>query len=229
MAKDSKLPRLGRPVPTYHDYLRFLDRTEASGLAQKFQFFAGQIVPANGSTPLPEWYVAYVLSPDFGTQPIHLNFDMPTQAHDIIASNLHGLLFHLALEKDVRVYSQGTYLRLGNSTHTPLPDLVLTSKSGEQRNKYHQLLNPVVVFEILSKSTRHLDQTTKLEAYQAIESVEEYLLIDQYKPYVTVHRRIGGQKWEQEFFSRPDQVVDIRFLGAGLRLAHLYEGVSFAQ
>ncbi|GAB4115137.1 MAG: hypothetical protein OHK0057_01210 [Thermoflexibacter sp.] len=58
---------------------------------------------------------------------------MPTQNHDIITSNLHIALGIFSKDKDVRVYSQGTYICLEVSTKTPLPDIVLTSKSGKKK------------------------------------------------------------------------------------------------
>jgi len=87
--------------------------------------------------------------------------ETPRKSLNLGFSYLHGTLGIFSKDKDVRVYSQGTYIRLEVSAKTPLPDVVLTSKSREKRNKYHQLLNPLVVMEILSKSTKNLDQTQK--------------------------------------------------------------------
>ncbi len=212
---------------SYEDYLTFLEKAEEGDIAHKFQYFDGEIIPAHSGTPLPEWFVSYVLSEDFGTQPITLIFEMPTQNHDIITSNLHGILGIFSRDKDVRVYSQGTYIRLEVSSKTPLPDIVLTSKSGEKRNKYHQLLNPLAVIEILSKSTKNLDQTQKMEAYQSIETLVEYVLIDQYKLHVAIHRRISQNKWEQEYLTDMSSKVHLESIGYSLSLSEIYEGVVF--
>jgi Uma2 family endonuclease len=212
---------------SYEDYLAFLERAEEGDIQQKFQYFDGEIIPTNTEKPLPEWFVSYVLSNDFGTQPITLIFDMPTQNHDIITSNLHGLLYTFSKGKDVRVYSQGTYIRLEMSSRTPLPDIVITSKSEEERNKYHQLLNPLAIIEILSKSTRKFDQMQKMEAYQSIETLMEYVLIDQYKPHVAVHRRISANKWEQEYLTKMSQQLHLGSISYSLTLSEIYEGVEF--
>jgi Uma2 family endonuclease len=212
---------------SYEDYLTFLENAEAGQIEHKFQYFEGEIIPAHSGAPLPEWFVSYVLSADFGTQPITLIFEMPTQNHDIITSNLHGMLYVFSKDKDVRVYSQGTYIRLEVSTKTPLPDIVLTSKSGEKRNKYHQLLNPSAIIEILSKSTKNIDQTQKLEAYQSIETLVEYILIDQYKPHVTIHRRMSENKWEQEYLTSMNSTARLESIDYSIILSAIYEGVAF--
>ncbi len=212
---------------SYEDYLSFLDRAEAGEIAHKFQYFDGEIIPAHSGKPLPEWFVSYVLSDEFGTQPITLIFEMPTQNHDIITSNLHTALGIFSKGKDIRVYSQGTYIRLEVSTKTPLPDVVVTSKSEEKRNKFHQLLNPLAIVEILSKSTKNIDQIQKMEAYQSIETLVEYILIDQYKPQVTVHRRINDTKWEQEQFTALGSLVRMESIDYSMTLSDIYEGISF--
>ncbi len=212
---------------SYEDYLAFLERAEEGDIQQKFQYFDGEIIPTNTENPLPEWFVSYVLSKDFGTQPITLIFDMPTQNHDIITSNLHIALGVYSKGKDIRVYSQGTYIRLEASSRTPLPDIVIASKSEEERNKYHQLLNPLAIVEILSKSTKIFDQTLKMEAYQSIETLAEYVLIDQYKPHVAVHRRISANKWEQEYLTQMSQQLHLGSISYSLTLSEIYEGVEF--
>lgn len=45
--------------------------------------------------------------------------------------------------------------------------------------EFDTLLNPVIVIEILSKSTRFRDKTEKLETYQKMESIQECLIIKQ--------------------------------------------------
>jgi len=212
---------------SYEDYLAFLERAEEGAIPQKFQYFDGEIIPTNTDKPLPEWFVSYVLSNDFGTQPITLIFDMPTQNHDIITSNLHTALGIFSKGKDLRVYSQGTYIRLELSTKTAMPDLVLTSKSEEKCNNYHQLLNPLAVVEILSKSTKKFDQIQKMGAYQHIETLVEYVLIDQYTPHIWVYRRISENKWEQEYFTQMTNNLRLESVDYSMSLSEIYEGVIF--
>jgi Uma2 family endonuclease len=99
--------------------------------------------------------VDYVISRDFQYEEIQsLKFTMPTQKHDDIASNLHGLLFQLLKGKDFRVYSQATSVIIPNTGKIRNPDIVIVPRDTQNRTKLHQITNPIVLFEILSKSTQ---------------------------------------------------------------------------
>jgi Uma2 family endonuclease len=52
--------------------------------------------------------------------------------------------------------------------------------------------NPVIVVEVLSPSTRHIDASAKLAGYFRLESVQHYLIIDPDKPPVIHHARSKG-------------------------------------
>ncbi|HJY17125.1 MAG TPA: Uma2 family endonuclease, partial [Xanthobacteraceae bacterium] len=49
--------------------------------------------------------------------------------------------------------------------------------------------NPVIVVEVLSPSTRHIDAQIKLAGYFRLSSVMHYLVIDPDKPLVLHHAR----------------------------------------
>jgi phosphopantetheine adenylyltransferase len=47
-------------------------------------------------------------------------------------------------------------------------------------------MNPVVIIEVLSDSTRNYDQGEKFSFYRSLESLQEYVLVDQDKSVVMV-------------------------------------------
>jgi Uma2 family endonuclease len=49
--------------------------------------------------------------------------------------------------------------------------------------------NPVIVVEVLSPSTRHIDLSVKLTGYFKIASVAHYLIVDPLKPSIVHHAR----------------------------------------
>lgn len=51
------------------------------------------------------------------------------------------------------------------------------------------LLNPIVIAQVLSKSTEGYDQVLKFEMYRQIPSFREYLIVAQDRPYVEHHAR----------------------------------------
>jgi Uma2 family endonuclease len=212
---------------TVENFLLFVERAEESGMEQKFQLMSEGIVPTHSETPLPHWFVEYVLSKDFGTQPISLQFEMATYNHNTIIFNINKLLMLVADEKDIKVYVQGTHVYLEISSKTPMPDIAGTDKTSEKWNKLHQLINPLFVFEVLSKSTKNIDKGEKVELYQSIDSLKEYIIIDQYKPHVTAHRRTGANKWEQEILTSLGSTLTLESINHPIPLAAIYEGVEF--
>jgi Uma2 family endonuclease len=52
--------------------------------------------------------------------------------------------------------------------------------------------NPVIVVEVLSPSTRHIDAQIKLAGYFLLPSVEHYLIVDPDMPLIIHHARATG-------------------------------------
>ena len=52
--------------------------------------------------------------------------------------------------------------------------------------------NPVIVVEVLSPSTRHIDLSSKLADYFRLPSVAHYLIVDPDKPRIVHHARTAG-------------------------------------
>ena len=54
--------------------------------------------------------------------------------------------------------------------------------------------SPVIVVEVLSPSTRHIDASAKLGGYFAVASVRHYLIVDPDRPMVIHHARGDGDQ-----------------------------------
>jgi len=52
--------------------------------------------------------------------------------------------------------------------------------------------NPVIVVEVLSPSTRHIDLSAKLADYFRLPSIAHYLIVDPEKPRIVHHARAAG-------------------------------------
>jgi Uma2 family endonuclease len=53
--------------------------------------------------------------------------------------------------------------------------------------------NPIIVVEVLSPSTRHIDLSAKLADYFRLPSVAHYLICDPEKPRIVHHARAAGE------------------------------------
>ncbi len=60
----------------------------------------------------------------------------------------------------------------------------------------HSVTNPLLIIEVLSKSTESNDRGDKFHKYCSLPSFCEYLLIDQYKPLIDTLYRKDGTSWK---------------------------------
>ena len=83
--------------------------------------------------------------------------------------------------------------------------------------------DPTVVAEVLSQSTERTDRREKWFLYRNIPSLQEYVLIDQIRPEVTIFRR--SAHWSAEILATPDAVLDIPSIGFRCTVGDIYAGV----
>lgn len=103
---------------------------------------------------------------------------------------------------------------------------MLVGKEAEQR-KNHHILNPLVTFEVVPKSTQTKDKTEKLEGYQSIESLQTCILISQDEYWVTVYERINANTWQAQILKSPEDTLVLNTLNLHMPLREVYEEVAF--
>jgi Uma2 family endonuclease len=209
------------------DYVAFAERMNDFG---NFEWVNGEIIPVHGNEPVDDSLIDYVLSDDFDERQLTTTrFDIPTQKHDIIIADLIELLVLLGKTKVFRAYGQKTAVFIADTGNAREPDVVVVDKTQEQRNRQHQVLNPLLLVEVLSKSTAAKDKSDKLEEYQTLESLQDYVIIWQDTPKAVVYRKISPSKWEQEILIGPEAVLTLQSMAVSVPLKDLYAGVDFSE
>jgi Uma2 family endonuclease len=90
------------------------------------------------------------------------------------------------------------------------------------------VVNPRVVFEVLSESTEASDRGEKFTRYRQAESLLEYVLVAQDRPQVEPFYLGTDGVWSiGQVIDGLDGVVHLRSLGIDLPLAEIYERVTF--
>jgi Uma2 family endonuclease len=84
---------------------------------------------------------------------------------------------------------------------------------------------PKLIVEVLSDSTDGANRFEKFHNYIQIETLEEYVLVAQNKPEVTVYRRVNG--WKAELYPGPQQEVPFNSVGLKMKMSEIYETVTF--
>ncbi len=106
-----------------------------------------------------------------------------TNAHETIGGNLRALL-HAALQgKPCHV--RGPTLKVEVAGRIRYPDAFVFCSAATRDQTV--IKDPVVVFEVLSPSTSHIDRIEKLREYPATASIRRYVLLEQDAVAATVY------------------------------------------
>ena len=82
--------------------------------------------------------------------------------------------------------------------------------------------DPVIIVEVLSRSTRHIDLSAKLADYFRLPSIVHYLIVDPEKPRLVHHARVGGNTITTRIITEGDVMLDPP--GIEFSLADIYSG-----
>jgi Uma2 family endonuclease len=114
-----------------------------------------------------------------------------TATHNLIAGAFMAALHGHLRETDCRVFGGMMKLRLGDDFY--YPDVFVACDSSDAEPYFKR--RPLLIVEVLSPETAERDTQDKLVAYQAIDSLREYVLAEQDQRGVHIHRQVGDG-WE---------------------------------
>ena len=139
-----------------------------------------------------------------------------TRQHGKIATNSCVSLATRLAGKGCSAYTGDTALYVPAGLPYRYPDASVVC--GEERfraiGSLDALENPVLIVEVLSKSTADYDRGTKFEEYKSITGFREYLLVEQTRVRIA-HR------------TKLEDVISVASVGIEVPVAELYEGVVF--
>jgi len=142
--------------------------------------------------------------------------------HNLITGNVHGEIRNHLKGKSCRAYMSDMKVRLNNGTKYYYPDVLVNCPAITG----YFTENPILLVEVLSDSTRRIDETEKRLAYMQIESLEEYVLIAQDFVQIEMIRKSDG--WKSSKYFLGDEVT-FSSIGLTLPVADIYEGVDNAD
>ncbi|HEX5327275.1 MAG TPA: Uma2 family endonuclease [Acetobacteraceae bacterium] len=149
-----------------------------------------------------------------------------TQAHHLIALNIIVGLRELLRGSPCRAW--GPDIRVVTGTgNARYPDALIDC--GAFQPASHDSSEPVVICEVLSRSTAWLDLQGKLRDYDATATIRQYIVIAQDEPNIVIWTRSAdGRLTLGASLTGLDDSVAFEPVGARLPLAAIYDGISFA-
>jgi len=102
------------------------------------------------------------------------------------------------------------------------PDVVVSCSQSDRDPLFRE--QPALLIEVASPSTARTDREEKLNAYQQIPSLSEYVIVGQDQPLIEIYRRRNN--WAREVL-KPDEDLVLESVTITLSQAQIYEEISF--
>lgn len=152
--------------------------------------------------------------------------------HETIVINISGILFQLFGDDDSYNYaSSNRHVFNPESEADFAPDAHVVKGTPQEytlRKGLTANLNPSIIFEVLSPSTRERDWNEKLPVYKKIPTVQQIIYIEQSRPYVSVFTRMDtAGRWENVDYDQLGQELPVE--GRPVRLKDIYKKVKFLE
>ena len=145
--------------------------------------------------------------------------------HSLIASNIGGEFRERLKGGPCRVYNSDLRTAVANGEAVYYADVAVVC--GEPKlHRHHRdvISNPILVVEVLSRSTARYDRLVKVPLYQRTPSIQDILLVSQDRARVDQISRIAGG-WKTVAHSGLAAMIEIPELGCALPLAGVYANI----
>ncbi len=91
------------------------------------------------------------------------------------------------------------------------------------------LVNPILLYEVLSPSTEAFDRGDKFTYYKSIPSLREHLLVAQHRPHITHYSKREDGRWSYEEINEIDGHINLQSINCMLALGEAYRDVEFGR
>jgi Uma2 family endonuclease len=151
-----------------------------------------------------------------------------SERHGVIISNIVGELRQQLKGRPRRVVSSDLRLRVLPSGLYTYPDvMVVCGESQYDDDQKDTLLNPIVLVEVLSPSTRDYDIGRKFQFYRGLASVRDYITVAQDRPYIVQWTREKDKRGALSEFNDLSESVQLTSIDCVLKLSEVYDKVDW--
>jgi Uma2 family endonuclease len=151
-----------------------------------------------------------------------------TRQHVLIVTNVAAELRDQLYDRDdCLVFSTDLRVQAGEEQLFTYPDVAVACGEPHYRDdQFDTLLNPTLLVEVLSKSTRDYDRGGKFARYRTIATLCDYVLIDQERAHVEHFSKQDDGRWVLEETDDREATLALDSVGAELALAEVYHKVD---
>ncbi|RME45062.1 MAG: Uma2 family endonuclease [Chloroflexi bacterium] len=148
--------------------------------------------------------------------------------HNRIAGNVFVALSNALRAKPCEAFVSDLRLWVKQVGLYTYPDVMVVCGGLEfAHERTDTITNPTVIFEVLSPSTENYDRGKKFEFYRTLETLKEYVLIDQERIHVEHYRLLEEGRWLLTVFDDEAGTLTLESIGIEIPVSDMYERVDW--
>jgi Uma2 family endonuclease len=153
-----------------------------------------------------------------------------SREHNLIVANLLAMLATQMHDRPYEVYPSEMRVKVLSTGLYTYPDLIVAdAEPAFEDREVDTFLNPIILVEVLSKSTESYDRGRKFSHYQKIQSLKEYVLVSQYECRVEQYVRQSDGKWLYTETMDPNGHITFESIACRVPMEGLYHRVNFKK
>jgi Uma2 family endonuclease len=153
-----------------------------------------------------------------------------TALHDNLATKAAKLIDNFIEDNDLFYIVNGSETKISIPAYNKIvyPDaLVIMERPIYFEGRKDTITNPLIVVEVLSKSTEKYDKETKFEYYRSIDTFKEYVMIFQDTKKVAVYTKQQDNTWIIQFYEGDEATAILHALHeCPISLKRLYRNME---
>lgn len=147
--------------------------------------------------------------------------------HNIIATNVLSELRQKLKGSKCRPYNSDQRIFIEKNTLFTYPDIsVVCGEVKTLNDDEWNILNPTILIEVLSPSTKSYDRGDKFKLYRDIPSLRQYILIDTLSVSVEAFCINTSGLWQLKEYKNIHEILCIDAISTELPLKEIYEGTK---
>ena len=148
------------------------------------------------------------------------------KSHIVLASNLTMILGNHLENSPCLVLNSDIKVRLEEANCYYYPDIAVVCDEREINNTDDFILYPLLIIEVLSKSTEAFDRGNKFNRYRQLSTLKEYVLIQSTEISVDCFRQNEQGLWVYYHYTAKE-ILTLESLGFSISIEDLYRRVNF--
>jgi Uma2 family endonuclease len=147
--------------------------------------------------------------------------------HVMIAGNLFAALKQKLKGGSCQPFGSDMRIHVEANTLFTYPDIsIICGDIVTLNNDNYNVLNPAIIIEVLSQSTKNYDRGEKFKLYRDIPTLKKYVLVDSESTHIEIFCLNASKHWELEEYNKDAETVQLKTINIFLPLTEVYEGTA---